>query len=71
MVIQIFVLLYCSVMLSSSCANCSALSVSNYNMHSEWPVKKKGKACNFSRDFKIGTHLGSKHVMNSSHVKIF
>ena len=32
MVIQIFVLHYCTVMLSSSCANCSAQFVSNCSM---------------------------------------
>ena len=37
MVIQIFVLHFCTVMLSSSCANCSAQSVSNYSMPSAWP----------------------------------
>ena len=31
---SIFVLHYCTVMLSSSCANCSAQSVSNYTMPS-------------------------------------
>ena len=34
MVIQIFVLHYCAVMLNSSCANCSAQSVSNCSMPS-------------------------------------
>ena len=76
MVIKIFVMHYCTVMLSSSCANCSAQSVSNYSMPSARPSiqpetmlvsKKKVNACNLSRDFKIG--LG--HVMNSLHVKIF
>ena len=32
MAIQIFVLHYCTIMLSSSCANCSAVSVSNCSM---------------------------------------
>ena len=31
MVIQFFVLLFCTVMLSLSCANCSAQSMSNYS----------------------------------------
>ena len=41
--------------------------------HSDFCVdlKKKVNPCNFSRDFKIGPHLGPGHVMNSSHVKIF
>ena len=38
MIIQIFVLHYCTVMLSSSCANCSAQSVSNYSMPSKRPL---------------------------------
>ena len=79
-VIQIFVLHYCTVMLSSSCANCSAQSVCNYSMPgarlSVQPEmllisKKKVNTSNFSRDFKIGPHLGLGHVMNSSYVKIF
>ena len=32
MFIQIFALHYCTIMLSSSCANCSAQSVSNWSM---------------------------------------
>ena len=32
MLIQIIVLHYCTVMLSSFCANCSAQSASNYSM---------------------------------------
>ena len=81
MVIQIFVLHDCAVMLSSSCANCSAQSVCNFSMPSAQPSiqlkmmliseKKKINTFNFSRDFKIGPHLGPGHVMNSSHVKIF
>ena len=81
MVIQIFVLRYCTVMLSSSCANCSALFVSNYSMHSAWPSiqpemmliskKKKVNSRNFSRYFKIGPHLGPGHGMDFSHVKVF
>ena len=38
MVIQIFVLHFCTVMLSSSCANCSAQSVSYYTMPSARPL---------------------------------
>ena len=81
MVIQIFVLHYCTVMLSSSYANCSAQSVSNYTMPSARASiqpetmliskKEKTNTCNFSRDFKIAPHLGPGHVMNLSHVKIF
>ena len=37
MVIQIFVLHFCPVMLSSSCANSSAHSVSNYSMPNARP----------------------------------
>ena len=37
MVIQFFVLLFCTVMLSLSCANCSAQSMSNYSMPSARP----------------------------------
>ena len=37
MVIQIFVLHFCTVMLNSSCANCSAQSVSNYSVPSARP----------------------------------
>ena len=37
MVIQIFVLHFCPVMLSSSCANSSAQSVSNYSMPNAQP----------------------------------
>ena len=37
MVIRIFVMHYCTVMLSSSCVNCSAQSVSNYSMPSVRP----------------------------------
>ena len=37
MVIQIFVLHYCAVILSSSCTNCSTQSVSNYSMSSARP----------------------------------
>ena len=72
MVIQIFMLYYCTVMLSSSCANCSAKSVSNYSMPSARPSiqpetlliskHKKVNTCNFIRDFKIGSHLGPEHV---------
>ena len=82
MVIQIFVLHYSTIMLSSSCAKCSAQYVSNYIMTSARPSmqhemmmliskKKKVNTFNFGGDFKIGPHLGPKHVMNSSHVKIF
>ena len=80
MVIQIFVLYYCTVMLSSSCANCSAQSVCNHSMPSARSLiqperiltsKKKLNTCNFSRDFKIGSHLGPRDIINSSHVKIF
>ena len=38
MAIQIFVLHYCTLMLSSSCTNCSAQSVSNYSMPSAGPL---------------------------------
>ena len=71
MVIQIFVLHYCTVMLNSSCANCSAQLVSNYSVPSAQPsiqpetmLKKKEKVntCSFIRDFKIGPHLGQGHV---------
>ena len=80
MVILIFVLHYCTEMLSSSRANCSALSVFNYSMPSAWPSiqpemllisKKKAKTCNFNGDCKTDPHLGPEHVINSSHVKIF
>ena len=37
MVIKIFLLHYCTAVLSSSCANCPALSVSNYSLPSAWP----------------------------------
>ena len=66
MVIQIFVLHFCPVMLSSSCANSSAQSVSNYSMPNARPSiqpetmlisKKKVNTRNFSLDFKIGPHL--------------
>ena len=66
MVIQIFVLHFCPVMLSSSCANSSAQSVSNYSMPNARPSiqpetmlisKKKMNTRNFSLDFKIGSHL--------------
>ena len=66
MVIQIFVLHFCPVMFSSSCANSSAQSVSNYSMPNARPSiqsktmlisKKKVNTCNFSLDFKIGPHL--------------
>ena len=66
MVIQIFVLHYCTVMLISSCAHCSAQSVSNYSMpgarSSIQPEmmlisKKKVSTCNFCRNFKIGPYL--------------
>ena len=80
MVIQIFLLHYCTAMLSSSCANCSAQSVSNYSMTGARPSiqpetmlisKKKINTCNFSRDFKAGPHLDPGQVMNSSNIKIF
>ena len=66
MIIQIFVLHFCPVMLSSSCANSSAQSVSNYSMPNARPSiqpetmlisKKKVNTRNFSLDFKIGPHL--------------
>ena len=62
MVIQIFVLHFCPVMLSSSCANSSAQSVSNYSMPNAQPsiqpkadadlqndadLKKKGQQTQF------------------------
>ena len=37
----------------------------------DFDLQKKVNTCNFSCDFKIGPHLGPKHVMNSSHAKIF
>ena len=66
MVIQIFVLHFCPVMLSSSCANSSAQSVSNYSMPKARPSiqpetmlisKKNVNTRNFSLDFKIDPHL--------------
>ena len=66
MVIQIFVLHFCPVMLSTSGANSSAQSVSNYSMPNARPSiqpetmlisKKKVNTRNFSLDFKIGLHL--------------
>ena len=81
MVIQILVLHYCTVMLSSSCANCSTQLVSNYSMRSARASiqsetmliskKEMTNTCNISQDLKIAPHLGPGHVMNSSHVKIF
>ena len=84
MVIQIFMSHYCTVMLSSSCANCFAQFVSNYSMPSArfsiYPEmmlisknknKKKFNTCDFNHNFKIGPHIGLGHVMNLSHVKIF
>ena len=56
MVIQVFVLHYCIVMLSLSCVNCSAQSVSNCSMPTAWPSfqpemmlisKKKGQHMQF------------------------
>ena len=65
MVIQIFVLHYCTVMLNSSCANGSAQSVSNYSMPSARPsiqpetmLKKK----------KRSTHAVSSVTSKLTHI---
>ena len=66
MVIQIFVLHFCPVMLSSSCANSSAKSVSNDSMPNARPSiqpetmlisRKKGQHTQFQPRLQIGDDL--------------
>ena len=49
----------------------SQLGVRDGHLNFCLDLKNKINPCNFSRDFKLGPHLGPRHVMNSSHVKIF
>ena len=60
MVIQIFVLYYYTFMLSSSCANCSAQSVSNYSMPGAWP----------SIEMMLTSKKRSTHVISAVTLKL-